>query len=221
MGPKKRKSKDLDEQIPDAPKPQKKPKKVAGGKIDAPKLASQSSKVKEGEKSKYFKNKTIDPCKPSSSGLHDNKSNVNQAVCAQTCQKSKDGKVKTSSAGKRITVNTNNKKLDPSSLSTSDPSVKEVVVDKRLDVDAVKKLIKDREDKKTRALKRIENLPPTDFHEDSNENSKNVLNLDVPKTKGTEELDFSKFPNVTKFIVGRQVNGSESKSAREVCNKTI
>ncbi|KAI5745236.1 hypothetical protein M8J76_009416 [Diaphorina citri] len=174
MGPKKRKSKDLEDQTPteSPPKPDKKSRNTKVEKKANDK--SQNKKPTKPETSKYF------------------------------------GK-------KKSTEDTSSKP------STSGLNVREVTINQALDVDTVKKMIKDKENKISRAAKRLADLPPIDgSNESSNENSKNILNQTSEKSETLKSLgnfmDFSTFPNVTKFVLGRQVHGDECKSMREVQN---
>lgn len=189
MGPKKRKSRDIEKEAAVAaaekeslPKPEKRQKRASVKK----ETASQNKKAQKPVDSKYFKKKSLDPSEPST--------------------------------------------------SSSGSSPREVTVDQTLNVDKVKEMIKDRENKRTKAAKRLADLPPTEFNQSTMENSPNMLNMDPVNKSGNrnkkkvskkkikegekkseEEVDFSVFPNVTKFFLGRQVFGKGCIPNREVC----
>lgn len=240
MGPRKRKSKELDKEGVEKEtenKAEKRSKKCLESKNDI-----NNEKSRKALCSKYFKKQSLDPSEPSTSS----KSLESESCASGSGPKKKLSKTNKSSSGLNPEPNTSisQSKLETSTSSSSSkpkPSTsnsvsktREVIVDQTLDVDTVKKMIRDKENRKAKAAKRIADLPPTEFNKSSNENSQNMINngstnesrnkkKDAIKKNdkkshknSTEIVDFSDFPNVTKFFLGRQVFGKGYVSNREV-----
>lgn len=242
MGPRKRKSKELDKEGVEKEtenKAENRSKKCLESKND-----NNNEKSRKALSSKYFKKQSLNPSEASTSSI-----SLESESCASGSgpKKIKLSKTNKSSSGLNPEPNTS---ISQSNLETSTSSssskpkpstsnsvskTREVTVDQTLDVDTVKKMIRDKENRKAKAAKRIADLPPTEFNKSSNENSQNMINngstnesrnkkKDAIKKNdkkshimnSTEIVDFSDFPNVTKFFLGRQVFGKGYVSNREV-----
>uniref|UniRef100_A0A8D8T2K1 Damage-specific DNA-binding protein 2 n=1 Tax=Cacopsylla melanoneura TaxID=428564 RepID=A0A8D8T2K1_9HEMI len=232
MGPKKRKSTELGDQPPDnsSPRPKRKTRKSQAENQSSntnPKINSKTTKTSKAmdtqATSKYFRKNesdinTDEPC--TSNGTREvvidktlNVDKVKKAIrdkeekMARNTKRIADLEKKTLKKDTQASTTAKNEVPEGSSILL-DPT-REVVINKTLDVDAVKKAIRDKEAKMTRNLKKIADLSSKDS---SKENSKNILNQQTSKKSVLSNL------NVTQFVLGRQVNGSGSKSLREIQN---
>uniref|UniRef100_A0A8D8T426 Damage-specific DNA-binding protein 2 n=1 Tax=Cacopsylla melanoneura TaxID=428564 RepID=A0A8D8T426_9HEMI len=234
MGPKKRKSTELGDQPPDnsSPRPKRKTRKSQAENQSSntnPKINSKTTKTSKAmdtqATSKYFRKNesdinTDEPC--TSNGTREvvidktlNVDKVKKAIrdkeekMARNTKRIADLEKKT--LKKDTQASTTAKNEVPEGSSNPLHVTREVVINKTLDVDAVKKAIRDKEAKMTRNLKKIADLSSMD-KDSSKENSKNILNQQTSKKSVSSNL------NVTQFVLGRQVNGSGSKSLREIQN---